>query len=171
MMTKRQERDRQNIDARRARHDMNIFARLPSVYSASRVQAQRILQASAGLSTVEWRVLWDLHDAGPMTIRDLAEVQRADHSLLSRALPEMRRKGYVVMERDTDDGRQTIVTLTDEGQAAYGRAAPAMARRRAALREFFSPEDIATFIRLLDEMDEFLSDPLEAILDPQELVK
>ena len=104
-MTERK-RDLEKIRARQAREDLNVFSRLPSVYAASRKQGQHLLQIGGGLSIMEWRVLWDLHEVGPMTIRDLAKVQRADHSLLSRALPDMRRKGYVEMQRDTDDGRQ-----------------------------------------------------------------
>ena len=54
---------------------------------------------------MEWRTLWDLVDAGPLTIRDLGAIQRSDHSLVSRALPEMRKKGYVTMPRDMQDER------------------------------------------------------------------
>ena len=158
------ERDTARIRARRAREDRNVFSRLPPVYAASRKQGQHLLQAGGGLSIVEWRTLWDLHEAGPLTIRDLATIQRADHSLLSRALPEMRRKGLVSMERDAADGRQTIVALTDAGRAAYGRAAPVMARRRAALREAFSEDEIAAFIGYLDRLEAFLRSPVDEIL-------
>ena len=135
-MSKPTERDIARIRARQAREDFNIFSRLPAVYAASRSQGQKFLQKGGGLSIVEWRTLWDLHEVGPMTIRDLATIQRADHSLLSRALPEMRRKGFVTMRRDVQDGRQTIVEIADGGRAAYVRAAPVMARRRAALRGY-----------------------------------
>ena len=77
---------------------------------------------------MEWRVLWDLAEVGPMTIRDLATIQRADHSLLSRALPQMKEKGFVEMHRDVTDGRQTIVVIAAKGRAAYEKAAPVMAR-------------------------------------------
>lgn len=162
-MTERK-RDLEKIRARQAREDLNVFSRLPSVYAASRKQGQHLLQIGGGLSIMEWRVLWDLHEVGPMTIRDLAKVQRADHSLLSRALPDMRRKGYVEMQRDTDDGRQTIVHLTDAGQAAYAAAAPIMSRRRAALRETFTETEIADFVGYLDRLQAFLQQPVEEIL-------
>ena len=160
--------DEERISARKAREHTNIFARLPSVYSASRSQGQKLLQLGGGLSIVEWRVLWDLYEAGPMTIRDLAEIQRADHSLLSRALPEMRRKEFVEMIRDPRDGRQTLVTLAPAGEVAYLRASPTMARRRAALRAVFSDEEIDTFASFLDRLEEFLRCPVEEIAHPQE---
>lgn len=154
------------IRKRRRKLDENVFSRLPALYAASRVQGQRLLQ-TAGLSIVEWRTLWDLAQAGPMSIRELAHVQRSDHSLLSRALPDMRRKGYVTMERDAKDGRQIVVTLTDAGRAAYERAAPIMQRRRDALRAYFTEEEIRTFIAFADRLDGFLQMGVENFVDEE----
>ena len=159
------ERDIESIEARRTREGYNVFSRLPAVYAASRTQGQHLLQIGGGLSIVEWRTLWDLREVGPMTIRDLALIQRSDHSLLSRALPDMRRKGYVTMSRSKEDGRQTIVALTQKGRDAYDRAAPTMARRRAALREVFTEKELVEFVGYLDRLDAFLRVPIEEILE------
>lgn len=159
--------DLDRIRRRQTREDTNIFSRLPSVYSASRKQGQKLLQIGGGLSIVEWRTLWDLNEGGPMTIRDLAAIQRTDHSLLSRALPDMRRKGYVNMERSEVDGRQTVVELTEHGRQAYETAAPIMARRREALREVFSEHEITAFANMLDRLEDFLHRPVEDILNEE----
>ena len=161
------ERDVERIEARRVREDFNVFSRLPAIYAASRTQGQHLLQKGGGLSIVEWRTLWDLHEVGPMTIRDLAQVQRSDHSLLSRALPDIRRKGYVTMRQSKEDGRQTIVALTQAGREAYERAAPIMKRRRAALREVFSEQELTEFVGYLDRLDTFLRSPIEEILEKE----
>ena len=158
------ERDQDRINARQTREDFNVFSRLPAIYAASRTQGQHLLKEGGGLSIVEWRVLWDLTEVGPMTIRDLAAIQRADHSLLSRALPEMKRKGFVEMERDPQDGRQTIVLLSEKGRVAYEKAAPVMARRRAALKGAFSQAEIEDFIGYLDRLEDFLRQPIKSIL-------
>lgn len=159
--------DRDRIRRRQSREDTNIFSRLPAVYASSRKQGQQLLRIGGGLSIVEWRTLWDLHEAGPMTIRDLSTIQRTDHSLLSRALPEMKRKGYVRMARSEEDGRQTIVELTDKGRQAYETAAPVMARRRAALREAFTESEILAFAGFLDRLETFLLRPIDDILNPE----
>ncbi|MEM7523144.1 MAG: MarR family transcriptional regulator [Pseudomonadota bacterium] len=161
------ERDRQveRIRRRRMRQEQNLFSRMPAAYAASRQQGQNLLQQAAGLSIVEWRVLWDLSEAGAMTIRDLAEIQRTDHSQLSRALPAMRKKGLVSVRRDASDGRQTLVEIAPAGQRAYEKAAPVMQRRRNALRATFSDEEIAGFIGMLDRLDEFWRQPIENILE------
>ena len=164
-MTEQVQIDAAQIRARMEREGLNIFSRLPAVYAASRTQGRNFLEIGGGLSIVEWRTLWDLAEAGPLTIRDLAAIQRADHSLLSRALPDIRDKGYVTMHRSASDGRQTIVKLTPKGRAAYERAAPVMARRRAALKDVFSEEEIRTFAGFLDRLEEFLRIPADEIAE------
>lgn len=163
-MTEHPKVDAAQIWARMEREGFNIFARLPAVYAASSKQSRNFLEIAGGLSVVEWRTLWDLAEAGPLTIRDLAAIQRADHSLLSRALPDMRKKGYVTMYKDTRDGRQTVVALTDSGRAAYDRAAPIMAQRRAALRDVFPQDELHAFAGFLDRLEAFLRIPTAEIL-------
>ncbi|MFK7860859.1 MAG: MarR family winged helix-turn-helix transcriptional regulator [Granulosicoccus sp.] len=165
----KQPSDRQveRIRQRRARERLNIFSRLPATYAVSRLQGQRLLQHAGPLSILEWRVLWDLHECGSMTIRDLAEIHRTDHSQLSRALPAMRDKGYVTMIRDSDDGRQVMVELADAGKRAYSTSAPVMKRRRDALQQEFTAEELATFAALLDRMDDFLRRPINQILNSE----
>jgi DNA-binding MarR family transcriptional regulator len=165
MKNQKAERDSARIATRQARENYNVFSRLPTVYAASRAPGQQLLAKGGGLSIVEWRTLWDLHEVGPMTIRDLANVQRADHSLISRALPEMKRKGYVTVRRDRGDGRATVVEIAPDGVAAYEQAAPIMARRRAALREVFSQDEIMTFVDMLDRLETFLRSPIDDLIE------
>ncbi len=164
-MTGAPKRDLKKIAARQAREDFNIFSRLPAIYAASRVQGLNLLQKGGGISILEWRVLWDLSEVGPMTIRDLAAIQRADHSLLSRALPKMKDKGFVKMHRDSDDGRQIIVAIAPKGRAAFEIAAPFMANRRSALKIAFSPQEIEDFVGYLDRLEEFLRQPVDNFLE------
>lgn len=158
------ERHEKRIRHRREREESNLFSRLPATYSASRAQGQKLLAKGGGLSIVEWRTLWDLYEIGPASIRDLAAIQRADHSLLSRALPDMKRKGYVVTHRDPEDGRQMLVELTDVGRAAYEKAAPIMRKRREAMRALYTSEEITAFVDYLDRLESFLRSPIEEFL-------
>ncbi|MEP3783316.1 MAG: MarR family transcriptional regulator [Ascidiaceihabitans sp.] len=164
-----QERDVDRVKARIDREDTNLFARLAAIYAASRKQAQGLLQSGGGISIVEWRTLWDLYEVGPMTISDLASTQRADHSLLSRALPQMREKGLVSMRQAAQDGRQTIVALTDKGRDAYHLAAPIMGRRRAALNEVFTQTEIKEFAGYLDRLEDFVRRPASAVIQKEDV--
>lgn len=155
----------ERLERRVRREKRNVFARLTPVYAASRSQAERFLKYGGGLSTIEWRVLWDLYEVGPMSIREMAKIQRTDHSKLSRALPAMRGKGYVLIERDKTDGRQTVVSMTDAGLDAYEKAAPFMKCRRQSLRNEFSEDEIQAFVGFIDRFERFLSRPVEDFLN------
>jgi DNA-binding MarR family transcriptional regulator len=168
-MTDEQERNVDRINARVDREETNLFARLASIYAASRKQAQDLLQKGGGISIVEWRTLWDLHEVGPMTINDLSSTQRTDHSQLSRALPKLRDKGLVSMHQAMQDGRQTIVTLTAKGSDAYQLAAPIMDKRRATLGEAFTQTEITEFVGYLDRIENFVRRPANDILQEEEI--
>lgn len=142
---------------RRAQMEQNVFARLTAAQAGARGQTRRLLQTDAALSSVEWRMLWDLAEAGPLTVRDMAAIQRIDPSMISRALPALQQKGLVDARRDAVDGRQQLIALSDDGWAAYNRAAEIMRARRMALRAHFSPQEIDTLIGLFDRLDAFFS--------------
>ena len=157
--------DLKRLDVRRRRETANLFSRVSATYAASRSQAQRLLKAGGGLSIVEWRILWDVLEAGPITVRELADLQKSDHSLISRILPKMVKSGLITLTRDTKDGRQTLVDLTQQGIAAYEKAAPVMAKRRAALLKHFSKEEIDQWVAYLDRFDHFCRLSVDEILD------
>ncbi|NBR34569.1 MAG: MarR family transcriptional regulator [Rhodobacteraceae bacterium] len=159
------DQDRKRLDVRRRRETANLFSRVSATYAASRSQAQRLLKAGGGLSIVEWRILWDVLEAGPITVRELADLQKSDHSLISRILPKMVKSGLITLTRDTKDGRQTLVDLTQQGIAAYEKAAPVMAKRRAALLKHFSKEEIDQWVAYLDRFDHFCRLSVDEILD------
>ncbi len=159
------DQDRKRLDVRRRRETANLFSRVSATYAASRSQAQRLLKAGGGLSIVEWRILWDVLEAGPITVRELADLQKSDHSLISRILPKMVKSGLITLTRDTKDGRQTLVDLTQQGIASYEKAAPVMAKRRAALLKHFSKEEIDQWVAYLDRFDHFCRLSVDEILD------
>lgn len=149
------------VAARKASQDKNLFGRLQAAATASRGQAQRLLQSAGGLSITQWRILWDLNEAGPLSVQDLASIQRTDHSLISRALPALRENGHVTMAPNTGDKRQSLVALTPCGIDAYKIAAPIMQRRRTGLAKTFTPEELAMFLHLLSRFEASLGQTTE----------
>jgi DNA-binding MarR family transcriptional regulator len=123
------------------------------------------LRAAGGLSIVEWRVLWDLVEVGPMTIGEMAEIQRVDPSQLSRALPGMRKKGFVVAGQGNRDGRQVMVEIAPAGKLAYEKAEPIMRRRRRTLTNVFSDAELAEFIDMLDRFETLCRSSIDPILE------
>lgn len=149
------------LASRKAQQDENLFGRLQAAATASRSQAQRLLLSAGGLSITQWRILWDLQEAGPLSVQDMATIQRTDHSLVSRALPAMRDKGYVETVTNPEDKRQSLIKMTAVGTRAFANAAPIMKKRRESLGEIFEPHEIATFLRFIARFEAHLNQPSE----------
>ncbi|MEJ6389563.1 MarR family winged helix-turn-helix transcriptional regulator [Gymnodinialimonas ulvae] len=158
----------QRVAARKAQHQDNPFGRLQATASASRRQSQRLLAQAGGLSIAEWRILWDLCEAGPLSVQDMAQIQRTDHALISRALPGMREKGFVQVLSHTGDRRETLIEVLPAGTAAFAAAAPIMQRRRAALSEALTPEGLTQMIQSFDRLDAYLDIPIDALLSQED---
>ena len=148
------------VKARQLEQNRNLFGRLSAASLASRVQAQRMLKSSGELSITEWRVLWDLAEAGPLTVTEMASIQRTDHALISRAIPGMVRKGYVTTTISETDRRQSMIALTDFGHEVFRKTSVVMSARRAALSRAFSEDEVDTFIKLIDRFEAFVEAPL-----------
>lgn len=146
----------------------NIFSRLSTIYSASRSQYQQLLRHAGDLSVVEWRTLWDLHEVGTLSVAELAQLQHADHSQVSRSLPAMRSKGWITMRRSTEDGRQTVIELTQLGEEVFARAAPILQRRRQRVRELFTESEMEQLFSLLDRFETELRAPIDNLLEEVE---
>lgn len=151
----------QRLASRKAAQDENLFGRLQAAATASRSQAQRLLSSAGGLSITQWRILWDLEEAGPLTVQDMATIQRTDHSLVSRALSVMRDKGYVETITNPEDKRQSLIKMTTAGARAFAIASPVMKERRESLSEIFEPNEIATFLSLITRFEAHLNLPNE----------
>lgn len=148
------------VKARQLEQSRNLFGRLSAVSLASRGQAQRMLKSSGDLSITEWRVIWDLAEAGPLTVTEMAAIQRTDHALISRAVPGMVRKGYVQTSICETDRRQSLIELTAYGRQVFEQTAVTMATRRVALASVFSEDDLQTFLKLIDRFEAFVEAPL-----------
>ncbi|WP_189366981.1 MarR family winged helix-turn-helix transcriptional regulator [Tateyamaria omphalii] len=148
------------VKARQLEQNRNLFGRLSAAALASRVQAQRMLKSAGELSITEWRVLWDLAEAGPLTVTEMAAIQHTDHALISRAIPMMVRKGYATTSVSQTDRRQSLIELTDQGRDVFNQTSVVMSARRAALSRTFSEDDVDTFIKLIDRFEAFVEAPL-----------
>jgi len=85
---------------------------------------------SAELSFNEYDVLFNLstQPARRLRIRDLNRFLLLTQPSVSRLVDRLVQGGLVTKENDPDDGRGTIVTLTDEGYALYRRVAAVHAK-------------------------------------------
>jgi DNA-binding MarR family transcriptional regulator len=55
---------------------------------------------------------------GPLSVNEIADHLRLDASTVTRQVLAMESAGYVTRERDENDGRRVVITMTPEGAAA-----------------------------------------------------
>lgn len=155
------------VASRCGNQDANLFLRLLAASTASSVQAQRLLKLTGELTITEWRILWDTVEAGPLSVQDIALIQRSDHSLISRALPAMRNKGYITTKRSAEDKRNSLVHVTAKGRRAYERSAPIMKARRRALAKAFTADEMETFLELITRFETHLVEARSSLEAPE----
>ena len=63
-------------------------------------------------------------------------------------------KGYIASAQDDQDQRRQLLSATAKGRAIKDKILPIMMRRQEAMTEGLSDEDIKTFLRILDHLDE-----------------
>ena len=109
---------------------------------------------ACGMSMARTKVLSRLHEQGPTRQNVLAaEFGLSPHSITD-IVDSLERAGMAERRPDPTDRRAKLVAITDSGEAALDVA---NATRERLLKEIFgalSEEDRATFLRLLDQMDE-----------------
>lgn len=80
--------------------------------------------ASTGLSHADYAVLVPLSAAEGVRVGRLRDWIGWESSRLAHQLRRMEQRGLVQRRPATDDGRGTVVTITDEGRARIVSAAP-----------------------------------------------
>jgi DNA-binding MarR family transcriptional regulator len=117
------------------------------------------LVRDAGLSAADYKVLVPLSETtdGVLRARELCSEIGWDRSRLSHHITRMEKRGLVAREECSEDGRGTMVRLTDAGKSAIEGAAPAHAEHVHLLFfDLLSKEELETlatvFARLLENV-------------------
>lgn len=107
------------------------------------------------LTTPQWRVLAILANFEPLTATEIGRISMLDKVAISRALAQLRRRGFIARQRIRDDRRALHVTLTAAGWRYYNDLVPEMKRQEQALRQVLPPEQLKKLFEMLDEFDQF----------------
>jgi len=117
-------------------------------------QATRLLRKHAGLSLVQWRILFLLDMFDTAYAAELSQLTGMDAGLFSRNLRNLVEVGYVATTSEPTDQRQACLRLTSAGKKAFEAAAPFMMQRRDALLEGISKTDKKVFYKVLDQIEQ-----------------
>jgi len=101
------------------------------------------------LSPGQMHVLMLLHEVGPLTVGQLAEMLRVSMPSVSSVLDRLEEHGLVARQRDDGDRRMVHIMLTDRGAED---AAEAAGFRRAAAQQVlarFQEDELEALLKVL----------------------
>lgn len=110
--------------------------------------------AETGLSTTQVALMINIRRKGQTNITELAQAVKLDKSTLTRTLAPLIRQGHINAERGVSR-RETILTLTEQGQRAMDVAVPTWEATQADLIAFLGGEEKAwEFVETLLKLQE-----------------
>ena len=88
-----------------------------SLYTATHriIRAYRPLLEPLGLTYVQYLVMLVLWEKAPRSVGELGSELHLDSGTLTPLLKRMEQAGLVVRERDSEDERRVLISVTDEG--------------------------------------------------------
>lgn len=94
-----------------------------------------------GLTIPEWRVLATVAEAPRVRAKDVVAARHLPKTAVSRAVASLRRRGYMRVEMNRTDRRESFLSLTAKGQDLYARLVPLAERYAAALAARLTPAE------------------------------
>ena len=126
------------------------------VYSMQRL-LHRVLEISFkqyGITPGQWNLLNQLDQAGALSQRKLAEQTKKEQATITRYLDTLERKGLIVRTRDANDRRAHVITITDEARKLLHQVEPIAEEASSKLVEEISPEEIETFLHVVEKLSQ-----------------
>ena len=146
------------VEARRLAEHLPRLVRLAHAFKA--------LPSADGRERAALVLLFPLTRLGPLRQSALAEAVHADPSTVSRHVASLVEQGLVQRVADENDGRASVLVVTDAGRAAVERLAEERAAQIGAMLTGWSDADLATltglFGRLLDDLTAALPSDLRS---------
>ena len=105
----------------------------------------------AGISITQLSQLNHIYQHGKPTLKELAKTTGLDRSTLGRNVRLLEQQGLVSLAAG-EDARTKVVSLTRDGKAALGKAAPLWMDMQSRLTEKLGPEKRAQLSELLTEL-------------------
>ena len=112
------------------------------------------------LTMPETSALSRLDRGGPMTASDLARQDRISPQSMGVTVAALEQRGLIARDRDPQDGRRIMLSLTEAGrQVVHSRRGARTKRIARALRDGFTPAELAqlrAIIPLIERLAEKL---------------
>lgn len=144
---------------RSARLDEMVTYRLARLQAKLNTQATKILKKNGGLTLTQWRVLVVLDLRDEVNLALLVRETKFDKAQLSRSTKTMIENGLLNATPSESDQRQTMLSMTAKGRAAFEKALLPMRSRQRQLLAALSDEQRQTLFAAFDSIEGAIADP------------
>lgn len=127
-----------------------IILRVQLFASRIRRTLMRDVLKDAGLSILEWRLLFSIARFGSCHVGFITQRTSVDPAHGSRAAAALERKGLIHRVEDPDNKRRKLVSLTDQGRRTFEHIWPRARNITAARTDLLSSRQLAELKHLLD---------------------
>ncbi|GAB3611144.1 MULTISPECIES: MarR family winged helix-turn-helix transcriptional regulator [Humibacter] len=114
---------------------------------------RRIRAVGEGLTQAQLSALSSIVRKGPLRPGDLARIESVAAPSATRVVAELESRGLIAREPDPADGRSSLVSATDAGQAAVLAARAERAKRISVLLAGLDDDELATVVAALDALE------------------
>ncbi|MGY1856392.1 MarR family winged helix-turn-helix transcriptional regulator [Modestobacter sp. SYSU DS0290] len=104
------------------------------------------------LPSFGWAVLAPLEEHGPQRCSALAGYAGVDVSVASRQVAALERAGYVQRRPDPQDGRASLISLSDAGAAALARTRDVRSQWALSALDDWTEDEAREFTRSLEKL-------------------
>jgi len=126
-------------------HRLNVLSSLVS-------QALTHVYGRRGIGIPEWRVLVTLGENGVMTGKAVGAHTHMHKTKVSRAVAHLEERKFLTRRANRADLRESFLTLTPAGRAAYEELAPGALAFMDRLAEVVAPADRLAFDRAVKQL-------------------
>lgn len=142
--------------------EQRMWRRYRNLHQLLDLAIERQLQRDARLSTPDYAVLVCLSESGSegLRARELGGALGWDRSRVSHQVRRMEARGLVSKRECADDGRGTLVVLTEQGSEAIRECAPKHVEK---VRELFIDHVSKDELRILTEVFDRVIDRIEEV--------
>ncbi|MFI6343930.1 MarR family winged helix-turn-helix transcriptional regulator [Streptomyces sp. NPDC050560] len=113
-------------------------------------------QYETGLTLSQLGVIQSVVHEGPVTAARLARLQHVTQQSIAQHVAPLVAAGYLRKESDPEDGRKSLITVTDEGRTLFTSLVSSRESFLArAIDRLVPPEDTAALDRAIALLEEF----------------
>lgn len=144
-----------NVNKSKERYDIHILQSLRKIIRSIDIHSRK-LSMQHDITAPQLITLMCIADKGPMTIVDISEEVHLSASTLVGIIDRLESKHYVTRKRSTEDRRQVLISITEEGKHFTANAPSPLQETLAEALNELSLQEQATICTSLERVVELM---------------